>query len=236
MTAGRANGERTERVGAIVVAAGRSTRAGQDKIWADLDGRPLLARTLAALAQAPEIDALALVVHPEREADARALLDALGLGAEVRPGGARRRDSVRSGLQALHDCQWVVVHDGARPFVRPDLPRLGLEAARATGAAVAAIRSRDTVKRVQEGLVTATPPREEMWLVQTPQVFRFELLAAALESSDEDVTDEATLLERMGIAVRVFPGAPDNLKVTTPEDLELARAWCAALNARVPSS
>ena len=236
MSAGRGNDERGERVGAIVVAAGRSTRAGQDKIWADLDGRPVLAHTLGLLAQAPELDALVLVVHPDRQADAAALLDALHLRAEVRPGGSRRRDSVRSGLHALHACQWVVVHDGARPFPRPDLPRLGLEAARPTGAAVAAIRSRDTVKRVQEGQVIATPPREEMWLVQTPQVFRFELLAAALESSDEDVTDEATLLERMGIQVRVFPGNPENLKITTAEDLEFARAWCAALKSRVPSA
>ncbi len=229
MTTGRGEGER---VGAIIVAAGRSTRAGQDKIWAELNGRPVVAYSIETLAASPEVDELVVVVHPEREAEAHALLAALGIRAQVRLGGPRRRDSVRSGLQAIPHCQWAVVHDGARPFLRPDLARLGLEAARPTGAAVAAIRARDTIKRVQEGQVVSTPPREEMWLVQTPQVFRVELLSAALDSSDEDVTDEATLLERMGISVRVFPGAPENIKITTPEDLDFARAWCLVLRER----
>jgi 2-C-methyl-D-erythritol 4-phosphate cytidylyltransferase len=216
-----------ERVGAIVVAAGRSTRAGQDKIWADLGGEPVLAHSVRTLAQADEIDELAIVVHADRAQDTRALLEALGIKASVVAGGSRRRDSVRNGLHALRGCQWAVVHDGARPFMRPDLPRLGLEAARATGAAIAAIPSRDTVKRVVAGHVHSTPPREEMWLVQTPQVFRMELLLRALDSTDEDVTDEATLLERIGISVRVFSGHAENVKITTPEDLDLARAWHA---------
>jgi 2-C-methyl-D-erythritol 4-phosphate cytidylyltransferase len=230
----RGTGERGngERVGAVVVAAGRSARAGQDKIWADLCGRPVLAHTLDGLAGSGVIDELAVVVQPERDPDARALLAACSLRGTVLPGGPRRRDSVHNGLQALRDCQWVIVHDGARPFLRSDLPRLGLDAARSTGAAVAAIRSRDTVKRVQEWQVLSTPPREEMWLVQTPQVFRYELLAAALESTDDDVTDEATLLERMGISVRVFAGNADNWKLTSAEDLELARVWCRALRER----
>jgi 2-C-methyl-D-erythritol 4-phosphate cytidylyltransferase len=213
-----------ERVGGVLVAAGRSTRAGQDKIWADLGGEPLLAHSIRALGDGGALVELAGVVPAERARATRELLDSLGVESQVIAGGPRRRDSVRNGVQALQACRWAIVHDGARPFMRPDLPQLGLEAARSTGAAIAAVRSRDTVKRVLEGHVHSTPPREEMWLVQTPQVFRIDLLLAALDSTDDDVTDEATLLERMGIAVRVFPGHPENLKITTPEDLDLARA------------
>ncbi len=221
----RGETERGERVGAVIVAAGRSTRAGQDKIWADLGGQAVLAHTIQAIAASNDVDEIVVVVHSDRLAEGETLLASLGLPGTVRGGGSRRRDSVRSGLEGLHGCQWVIVHDGARPFPRTDLPRIGLEAARPTGAAVAAVRSRDTVKRVQDNLVHSTPPREEMFLVQTPQVFRLELLQAALESSDDDVTDEATLLERMGITVRVFAGNAENFKITTAEDLEFARAW-----------
>lgn len=226
----------SERVGAIIVAAGRSARAGQDKIWADLGGRPAVAYALERIGRATEVDQIVLVVQQERYHAAEQLLRELGIRATLQVGGPRRRDSVRSGLRELGACQWVVVHDGARPFPADELPRLGLDAARPTGAAVAAIRARDTVKRVQEWQVQSTPPREEMWLVQTPQVFRRELLEAALDSSDEDVTDEATLLERMGIRVRVFAGNPENFKITTTEDMDFARAWLRVLQSRGDAS
>jgi len=140
-------------------------------------------------------------------------------------GGRERRDSVAAGLDQLEACEWVVVHDAARPFVTGELIERGLQSARATGAAVAAVPARDTMKRVVDGSVLGTVPRQEIWSVQTPQVFRTNLLREALQSADQDITDEATLVERRGGEVRVFFGSEENWKITTPTDLELAAAW-----------
>jgi 2-C-methyl-D-erythritol 4-phosphate cytidylyltransferase len=124
-----------------------------------------------------------------------------------------------------------VVHDAARPFISADLVARGLAAAQATGAAVAALPSTDTIKRVVGGVVVETLQREELWNVQTPQVFRSELLRVALDLPDRDITDEATLVERMGGRVQVFPGSDANWKITTPAHLDLARALIAARTA-----
>lgn len=200
---------------------------GFDKIWAPLRGRRVIDYALETLAAAASIDQLVLVVAVERLGDARRLVSGLGRPVVVCTGGARRRDSVAAGVRELEDCRWVLVHDAARPFVTEDLIRRGLESARATGAAVAAVPVKDTVKRVANGVVLGTLPRQELWSVQTPQVFRFDLLRAALESGDDDVTDEATLVERMGSQVRIFLGDETNWKITTPIDLQLAEAWLA---------
>ena len=213
-----------ERVGAVLVAAGRSTRMGFDKLWAELENRPVVDWSLQAIAASCAVDRLVLVVARERLADAALLIAPYELPAMAVPGGERRRDSVAAGVRVLADCRWVLVHDGARPFLTPELVRRGLDAARGTGAAVAAVPVRDTIKRVRGSVVVQTLARAELWAVQTPQVFRRDLLRDALGASDEDVTDEATLVERCGGAVRVFPGDGSNLKITMPEDLELARA------------
>ena len=213
-----------ERVGAVIVAAGRSTRMGFDKLWTTLGDRPVLAWSLAVLAGSALVDRLALVVAADRIDDARRLLAGPAIPTTVVLGGERRRDSVAAGADALGDCEWVAVHDGARPFLTPDLVGRGLAAARETGAAVAAVPVRDTIKRVLGSEVVETLPRAELWAVQTPQVFRRDILRAALAASAEDVTDEATLVERIGGAVRIFRGDAANLKITTPEDLDLARA------------
>jgi 2-C-methyl-D-erythritol 4-phosphate cytidylyltransferase len=213
-----------ERVGAVLVAAGRSTRMGFDKLWAELANRPVVDWSLQAIAASRAVDRLVLVVARERLADAALLIAPYELPAMAVPGGERRRDSVAAGVGVLADCGWVLVHDGARPFLTPELVRRGLDAARGTGAAVAAVPVRDTIKRVRGSVVVQTLARAELWAVQTPQVFRRDLLRDALGASDEDVTDEATLVERCGGTVHVFPGDGSNLKITMPEDLELARA------------
>lgn len=213
-------------LGLIVVAAGRSERMGHDKLWALLGDRPLLAHALSALA-GPPVERVALVVAAARLAEARALVAALPVPATVAPGGARRQDSVRNGLLALGPCAWVAVHDAARPFATRALLERTLAAARATGAAVAAVPVKDTVKRVRDGVVVETPPRAELWAVQTPQVFRGDLLARAHREIADDVTDDAALVERLGVQVRVADGAYNNVKITTPDDLALA-AWLLA--------
>lgn len=218
-----------ERVYALIVAAGRSTRLGKDKLYLKLGGRPLLARSVEAFLATPLVDEIVVVVRGERLARCRALAQRYGWPPQVRfcIGGERRQDSVRLGLQTLPSEGWVLVHDGARPLVTPELIARGLEVARAVGAAVPAIPVADTVKRVSEqGLVEETLPREQLVAVQTPQVFRIGILREAHERlgpGAQTFTDDAALLEALGQPVAVFPGDPLNLKVTTQEDLERAR-------------
>jgi len=200
---------------------------GLDKLLAPLGGRPLLARTLAAFEECAAVDRVVLVVAMENLARGLALAEEEGLSKvrTVSPGGRRRQDSVREGLKALGGCDWVVVHDGARPLVTPQLIEAGLVAAQETGAAVCALPAQDTVKRVDEqGRVVRTLDRRRLWLIQTPQVFRYDILRDAHERSRQPATDDAALVERLGQEVRVYPGSPRNLKVTTPDDLALAEA------------
>lgn len=196
---------------------------GQDKLWADLGGRPLLAWSLQAFASAGLIDALVVVVGLGSERRSARLLDEMGINARAVVGGDRRRDSVQAGLAAAPDAEWVVIHDGARPFVTGALIAGVLEAAQETGAAIAAVPVTDTVKMVADGAIVATQDRLGLWAAQTPQVFRRSLLMDAHDRITSDATDDAALVEAIGGTVRVYPGAYGNMKVTFPEDLTLAR-------------
>ncbi len=202
----------------ILVAAGASTRMGFPKLWADVGGKPLLARAVAE-ARAAQPSELVVVVSEERVSEAAALAP----GARVVAGGARRRDSVAAGLASC-SADWLAIHDAARALAPPDLFKRGLDAAQATGAAVPGLPLKDTIKRVADSRVVATPARAEHVAVQTPQIFRRDVLERALALTDEDVTDEAALVERLGISVAVFAGDERAFKVTTPVDLALARA------------
>jgi 2-C-methyl-D-erythritol 4-phosphate cytidylyltransferase len=200
----------------ILVAAGTSSRMGFPKLWADLCGQPLLARAIAAATTANPVE-LVVVVSSDRIAQAAALSQA----ARVVSGGARRRDSVAAGLHTS-TARWLAIHDAARALTPPDLFQRGLEAAQPTGAAVPVIPLKDTIKRVVDSRVVATPSRAEHMLVQTPQIFRRDLLERALALTDDDVTDEAALVEQLGIRVAVFEGDERAFKVTTPLDFSLA--------------
>lgn len=217
-----------EPVGAILVAAGRSTRMGFDKLWADLGGKPVLAWSLSTLAACHALDRLVVVASEDRYDETWRLAGRM-VPARLRPkavrGGERRRDSVAAGLDALDGCSWVLIHDAARPFLTDRLIVRGLAEVSQTGACVAALPARDTIKRVDPGRnVLETPPRDQLWTVQTPQLFRIDLLLQALAATDDDATDEATLVERIGGTVRVFEGEVKSFKITTPDDLEIARA------------
>ena len=197
--------------------------AAGDKTLADLAGEPLIARTVDAFERCDAVSCVALVVS-ERNSDAvAALREAKGWRKTLPPviGGARRRDSVRAGLEALpDDCGWVVVHDGARPFVTPALIEAGIEAAHPTGAAVAVVPAFDTVKRVApDGSVAETLDRAELRMAQTPQVFRRDVLERAHAEVADDATDDAAMAERVGVEVRTFAGDRGNIKITTAEDL-----------------
>jgi 2-C-methyl-D-erythritol 4-phosphate cytidylyltransferase len=222
---------------ALVLAAGRGERlgAGLPKALVPLGGVPLVVRAIQAIAAAPEIERVVPVAPPAELARFDALLAPLRATLPLAPavaGGVERQDSVRAGLAALEDgFGWVAVHDAARALVRPaDVSRV-VAAARRHGAALLALPVRDTIKRVRAGLVVETPPRAECWAAQTPQVFRLELLREALAKADADgflATDDAQLVERLGVPVAVVEGDPGNLKITSPGDLAAAEAWLRA--------
>ena len=150
---------------------------------------------------------------------------------EVVAGGAERQESVWLGLQAAGDAEWVLVHDAVRPFITAALVARVLAAAGATGAATCGLPVRETVKRAREdGTAEATLDRTGLWLVQTPQAFRRALLWEAHDKARRDGfagTDDAVLVERLGGRVALVPGLPQNLKITTREDLTMARRWMA---------
>ncbi len=217
--------------GAVIVAAGASRRmAGIDKTWAVVRGQPVLAHTVAVFARSPHISAIVLVVAPDRLEDARALVAALPSGtcALVVAGGARRRDSVLAGLEAMPaNCTIAVIHDGARPLVTEAIIVAGLRAVGETGAATAGVPVKDTIKRVDAaGLVFETPDRAMLYAIQTPQVFDRARILAAHRATDPalDATDDALLAEAQGQHVRIFPGSYVNLKITTPDDLAIVAA------------
>ena len=219
-------------IAAIVPAAGAGVRmeADRPKQFLSLGGRPLLVHALKRLAASPLVETIAVVVPEDWVSQVRTeLVEAFGLGEKVEAvvaGGAQRQDSVAAGLEALPpEVELVVVHDGARPFVTTAMVAAVVESAKAMGAAVTAIPVTDTLKRVAEGAVLDTIPREGLVRVQTPQAFRKGVLVEALREARADGivgTDEASLVERMGSPVRVVAGALTNIKVTTQEDWDLA--------------
>ena len=217
-----------ERAGVVIVAAGVSRRMGDvDKVFAPLLGKPLIAHTVAAFEKCPDVGEIVLVLHRDNLDRGRWLVEAEGWTKvkEVCAGGERRQDSVKEGLETLSPCRWVMVHDGARPCVTQDILQGGVQAAARTGSAIPAVPVSDTIKSVDEdGAVLGTAARETLRAVQTPQVFRYDLLLSAYRGGLDGVTDDASLVERLGHSVMVFDGSPENIKVTTPVDLLLAEA------------
>jgi 2-C-methyl-D-erythritol 4-phosphate cytidylyltransferase len=218
--------------GAVILAAGRGERMGGiDKLLYPLAGRPLLAHSIAVIATHSEIeiDGVVVVASEASQGIVRDIVAEIAPFAKVVLGGDRRRDSVLAGIEALPNCDYVLIHDGARPLVTPEMVDLALAGARETGAALCAVPVADTVKRADSaGLVQSTVSREGLWLAQTPQAFRSELLLRAHAASDIDVTDDAALVELLGEAVRLVMGSQQNIKVTTPSDLALADALMAS--------
>jgi len=197
---------------------------GIDKVFAETGGRPLIAKVMDAFQTCDAIDEIVLVLGEENLDRGKKLVrqNEWPKVKSVCPGGARRQDSVREGLKRLVDCEWAVIHDGARPLVNADLIVRGLAEARESGAAIAGVPVKDTIKlATPEGFVRETPRRDGMWAIQTPQVFRFGLIVRAHEAITEDVTDDAAMVERMGLPVKIYVGSYENIKVTTPEDLAL---------------
>ncbi len=215
-----------QKVGAVIVAAGSSRRmSGVDKVFTLLNGKAVLTRVVDIFQRCNPIDQIVVVLSQQNLKPGQQLVAEQGWSkvTDVCPGGERRQDSVVAGLSRLSHCSWVVIHDGARPLVTEELIKHGLEAATETGAAVAAVPDTDTIKVAgDDRFVQETPPRRNLWAVQTPQVFRFDIIAEAYRQAKGEVTDDATLVEQLGYRVQLYMGSYDNIKVTTPDDLALA--------------
>jgi len=216
--------------------AGRRMEATVNKQYLELAGRPVLAHTLTVFEQHPAIDRI-LIITPMNEIAycQRKIVDAGGLRKIVAiiAGGNERQDSVLNGLRACScaNDDLVLIHDGARPLLSLELIDAVIAAARDHGACLAAVPVKDTVKRVVHGRVIDTPDRDQLWLAQTPQAFRFDLINAAHQraaSAGFRATDDAQLVEWLGHPVVVVPGSYRNLKITTPDDLPVAAALLAA--------
>lgn len=215
---------------AIIVAAGSSRRMGFDKLFAELEGRPVVAHSVAAFEACAAVDAIVVVTREERAplfADLAAKRGWRKLRRVV-PGGAERHLSVWNGLVAsvVGEGDFVAVHDGARPLVTPDMIQRCLERARAVGAACCAAPVSDTLKRADaSGCVASAVDRAGMWAMHTPQIFAAAALVRAYRAVLEAgsvVTDEASALEAIGLPVALVDSVEYNLKITYPADLQLA--------------
>ncbi len=222
----------------IIAAAGSSRRmGGRDKLWTPLAGRMTLARTIDVFEASPVIDKIVLVPNSERIDDATRLCQQEGWSkiTSIVEGGMRRQDSVRGGLDSLDTLmpttQWVMIHDGARPLVTLDILEAGLKMAQECDAAIAAVPVKDTIKQVEQGWITSTLDRSQLWAIQTPQVFSFPLIYHAYQTASiqQEFMDDAALLEHLGKRVAIFKGSYRNIKITTQEDLLIAEALIKGL-------
>lgn len=222
------------RVVAVIPAAGSGTRMGLTKAkqFIDLCGKPILAVTLSHFQECDRVDGIVVVVSQD-DVDFchQEIVDRYKLSKVLRVvvGGRKRQDSVRKGIEAIHDpCKWVLIHDGARPLVTTELIEKVIKAARGLRAVITGLPVRETVKEIDnKGRVLRSIDRRDLWLIQTPQIFRWEDIhlahRKALKHGWEEATDDAFLIEKMGIPVKIIEGEDDNIKVTTLQDLDIAR-------------
>ena len=215
---------------ALVPAAGTGSRAGQPvpKQYVSVVGRPLLAHTLAALQQVPELAEVLVVLAPDDERFAELFQGYSGPVARI--GGSTRQATVMAGLRRLremgaHEDDWVLVHDAARCMIRPEWVRdLLRQCANDEVGGLLALPMADTMKRGEQGRAVKTLNRERVWAAQTPQMFRLGMLSHALEKAGDQMTDEASAIERLGFTPLLVRCSMENFKVTLPEDFQLAEA------------
>jgi len=216
-----------QNVGAIILAAGISNRMqGKDKMWIDLLGQPLITYSLNAFNNCKKITQIVLVVSESNIALGQNLVveNKSHKVSYVCEGGKRRQDSVRLGLERIaSESDWIIVHDGARPCIDNEIIDRALNSATTNVASTAAVPVKDTIKVAENNLIVKkTLPRKQLWSVQTPQIFKQEILYQAHLNHNRNVTDDAAMVENSGNPVKIFLGSYNNIKVTTPEDIPLA--------------
>jgi 2-C-methyl-D-erythritol 4-phosphate cytidylyltransferase len=217
---------------ALIPAAGAGKRMGREtsKQYLEIGGRPILAHTLDVFDRCDAVSEVCLIVPEDDCPYACDLVDGMRFSKPIRviAGGKERQDSVKNGLDAIYNCDIVMVHDGVRPFVTEAIINRSIEETAKYGATVVAIPAKDTIKSVDaEGNVIETLDRKRLWQIQTPQTFRYEILKEAFDKAYKEGfygTDDAALVERLGCKVKVVEGSYDNIKITTQEDLVIAEA------------
>lgn len=213
-----------KRVAVIIVAAGVGKRMGRGiaKQYLELKEEPILLHTLRKF-DLPEIDEIIVVIKKEdKDLFESRILNKIDFKIKTVYGGKERIDSVRNGMESLsNNIDIVLIHDGVRPFVSKDIIRENIIVAREKGAALTAVKSKDTVKIVEKDLVANTPNREKIYLAQTPQSFKKDILIRAYDEleSSEGITDDSMVVERLGEKIYIVQGNYDNIKITTEEDL-----------------
>jgi 2-C-methyl-D-erythritol 4-phosphate cytidylyltransferase len=220
------NKSRSSKLGVVIVAAGTSQRmVGMNKLFATLGGKPLLAWSVDTCQRYDLVQQIILVLNDKDLTQGWELKRArVWSKVTLCPGGARRQDSVKEGLRQIEDCDLVMIHDGARPFLTVNLIEDGLKMANESGSGVAAVPVKDTMKLADSRKwVKKTLQRNRLWAVQTPQIFTFDIIAKAYENLAVEVTDDAAAVERLAHEVKLYMGDYRNIKVTTREDLALAR-------------
>lgn len=217
----------------IVLAAGQGKRmkAGKNKVFLELSGVPLIIHTLQVFAEDKRCERIILPINPAERPLFNKLIASFSLEEKIQmaEGGKERQNSVYNGLQLVKADRerLVLVHDGARPFVSKKTIDALLETAARSGSAIPGVRVKDTIKKVAEGRVEQTVERANLWAVHTPQAFRFDILKKAHDEAEAAAylgTDDASLVERLGEAVYMVEDEYTNIKITTPEDLDVAEA------------
>lgn len=221
--------QKKDKFWAVIAAAGKSSRmAGVDKILVDLMGKPLIAWTLETFEKLSRISGIIVVLSPKNMSAVRKILKKFKFKKIIKivEGGKERKNSVFNGLCQVKS-EFTVIHDGARPLLTEQQLNLLLGEAIKYSNCILGIPIKDTVKIVDnQGLVVKTPPREQLFKIQTPQIFKTDLLLKNYEKilgSDVRLTDDSQVLEKIGVPVKMVPGFEENLKITTPLDLEVAR-------------
>ncbi|KPK24406.1 MAG: hypothetical protein AMJ70_01960 [Dehalococcoidia bacterium SG8_51_3] len=220
------NRNKGDTLGAVIVAGGISRRMkGPNKLFTSLRGKPVIAWSVDTCHGFSLVQQIVLVLNDKDLTRGQILRRRRDwTKVTVCSGGARRQDSVKAGLRQLDDCDWVMIHDGSRPFLTPDLIEDGLKTVGETGAAVAAVPVKDTIKLSDSStLVRETIERRRLWAAQTPQIFSFDIITRAYENLTTEITDDSAAVEQLGYKVKLYMGDYQNIKISTPEDLKLAR-------------
>ncbi len=218
------------KITAIIAAAGQGSRmGGQGKQFKDLEGKPIVGWALTVFEESDLIDEIILVVNEKDMSRAKKTVEDLKIKKikKIIEGGKERQDSVFAGIKEVKpDTDIVIIHDGARPFVTKEIISRAVNDAKEHGAAVVAVPAIDTIKSSKKGnLVQETIDRTNLWLIQTPQVFKYKIIKEAYERAYKikyRATDDSKLVERMGIPVKITKGSYENIKITTPDDLMVA--------------
>ncbi|WP_223703260.1 2-C-methyl-D-erythritol 4-phosphate cytidylyltransferase [Sutcliffiella deserti] len=215
----------------IVLAAGQGKRmkAGKNKQFIELAGKPVIVHTLTVFENDPLCEQIKLVINEKERMVFESLLAKYPISKieEMILGGKERQDSVYNGLRAVKDSEIVLVHDGARPFIAQSVIHRLVDRAKREGAAIVGVPVKDTIKRVSNNMVEETVERASLWVIQTPQAFQYDILMQAHHQAKKEEymgTDEASLVERLNVPVYIVEGDYENIKLTTPEDLLIANA------------